>query len=131
MMMCARLSNPTAHPPTLSVRQSTLLPRARNLWSLLPLSVASSWLLSPNDLTITFTSSDDEEEKMEEFSETDIFGTDYSSSGNDIPENNDDDIESSDHDDQEEAQALTAHDDLIAASSVMNDMLDTEHEQVV
>ena len=37
--------------------------------------------------------------------------------------------ESSDHDDQEEAQALTAHDDLIAAGSVMNDMLDAETSQ--
>ena len=36
--------------------------------------------------------------KKEEYSETDIFGTDYSSSDNDLPENNDDDIESSDHD---------------------------------
>jgi hypothetical protein len=80
---------------------------------------------------ITFTSSDDEEEeKKEEYSETDIFGTDYSSSDNDIPENDDDDIESSDHDDQGEAQALTAHDDVIAASSVINDMLDTKHEQM-
>ncbi len=84
-----------------------------------------------DDLMITFTSSDDEEEeKEEEYSETDIFGPDYSSSDNDIAENDVHDIESSDHDDQEEAQALTAHDDVIAASSVMNDMLDAEQEQM-
>jgi hypothetical protein len=71
---------------------------------------------SDNDLTVTFTSSDEEEEKKEEYSETDIFGTDYSS-----------DIKSSDHDDQEEAQALTAHDDLIAAG--FTDMLDADPSQ--
>jgi hypothetical protein len=71
---------------------------------------------SDNDLTVTFTSSDEEEEKKEEYSETDIFGTDYSS-----------DFKSSDHDDQEEAQALTAHDDLIAAG--FTDMLDAEPSQ--
>ena len=72
-----------------------------------------------DDLIVTFTSSDDEEEeKKEEYSETDIFGTDYSS-----------DTESSDHDDQKEAQALTAHDELIAVGSVMNDMLDAETSQ--
>jgi hypothetical protein len=74
---------------------------------------------SDDDLIVTFTSSDDdEEEKKEKYSETDIFGTDYSS-----------DTESSDHDDQEEAQALTAHDDLIAAGSVIIDMLDAEPSQ--
>jgi hypothetical protein len=74
---------------------------------------------SDDDLIVTFTSSDDdEEEEKEEYSETDIFGTDYNS-----------DTESSDHDDQKEAQALTAHDDLIAAGSVMNDMLDAEPSQ--
>jgi hypothetical protein len=74
---------------------------------------------SDDDLIVTFTSSDDdEEEKKEEYSETDIFGTDYSS-----------DTESSDHDDQKEAQALTAHDDLIAAGSVIIDMLDAEPSQ--
>ena len=83
---------------------------------------------SDNEILITFTSSD-EEEKEEEYSENDIFGPDYSSSDNDITENDDDDIESSDHDDQEEAQALTAYDDVIAASSVINDMLDAEQEQ--
>jgi hypothetical protein len=52
----------------------------------------------------------------------------------------DDAIESSDHDDQQEAQAptdddqeqaqtLTAHDELIAAASVMIDMLDAEQTQ--
>ena len=79
---------------------------------------------------ITFTSSDDDKhENEEEYSETDIFGPDYSSSDNDIAENDDDDIKSSDHDDQEEAQAITAHDDVIAATSVMNDMLDAEQMQ--
>jgi hypothetical protein len=74
---------------------------------------------SDNDLTVTFTSSDDEEEeKKEEYSETDIFGTDYSSV-----------IESSDHDDQEETQAPTAHDDLIAAG--FTDMLDAEPSQQI
>ncbi len=54
-----------------------------------------------DDLIVTFTSSDDEEEeKKEEYSETDIFGTDYSS-----------DTKSSDHDDQEEAQESSDHDD--------------------
>jgi hypothetical protein len=62
------------------------------------------------------SSDDEEDEKKEEYSETDIFGTDYSS-----------DTESSDHDDQEEAQALTAHDDLIAAG--FTDMLDAEQMQ--
>ena len=52
-----------------------------------------------------------------------------SSSDNDIAEHDDDDIDSSDHDDQEQAQAPTAHDNMIAASSVMNDMLDAEQEQ--
>jgi len=37
--------------------------------------------------------------------------------------------ESSDHDDQEEAKAITAHDELIAVGSVMNDMLDAETPQ--
>jgi hypothetical protein len=83
MMLCARLSKPTARPPTSSVLQSTP-PRA----------------------------------EKEEYSETDIFGTAYSS-----------DTESSDHDDQKEAQALTAHDDLIAAGSVIIDMLDAEPSQ--
>jgi hypothetical protein len=46
MLLCARLSKLTSRPPTSSVLQSTL-PRARSLWSLLPLSAASSWLLSP------------------------------------------------------------------------------------
>jgi hypothetical protein len=74
---------------------------------------------SDDDLIVTFTSSDDdEEEKKEEYSETDIFGTDYSS-----------DTESSDHDDQKEAQAITAHDDLIVAGSVIIDMLDAEPSQ--
>jgi len=45
MLLCARLSKPTVRPPTSSVLQSPL-PRARSLWSLLPLSAASSWLLS-------------------------------------------------------------------------------------
>ena len=86
---------------------------------------------SDSDLEVTFTSSDlEEEEKEEEYSETDIFGRDYSSSDNDIAEHDDDDIESSDHDDQEQAQAPTAHDNMIAASSVMNDMLDAEQEQM-
>jgi hypothetical protein len=101
---------------------------------------------SDSDLMITFTSSDDDEhEKEEEYSETDIgiFGPDSSSSDNDATKHDDDDdIESSDHDDQqeeeaqaltaddqEEAQTLTAHDDLIAAASVMNDMLDAEWRQ--
>jgi hypothetical protein len=110
---------------------------------------------SDSDLMITFTSSDDDEhekedtssdadehEKEEEYSETDIgiFGPDYSSSDNDITKHDDDAIECSDHDDQQEAQAptdddqeeaqtLTAHDDLIAAASVMNDMLDAEQMQ--
>jgi hypothetical protein len=83
---------------------------------------------SDNDLTVTFTSSDEEQEKKEEYSETDIFGTDYSS---DIKSSDHDDQEeaqeSSDHDDQEEAQALTAHDDLIAAG--FTDMLDAEPSQ--
>ena len=82
-----------------------------------------------SDLIITFTSSDEEEENEEEYSETDIFGRDYSSSDNDIAEHDDDDIESSDHNDQEQAQAPTAHDNMIAASSVMNDMFDAEQEQ--
>jgi hypothetical protein len=99
---------------------------------------------SDSDLMITFTrsddddhekedtsSDDDEHEKEEEYSETDIgiFGPDYSSSDNDITKHDDDDIESSDHDDQEEAQALTAYDELISAASVMNDMLDAEQMQ--
>ena len=92
---------------------------------------------------ITFTSSDDDEhEKEEEYSETDIgiFGPDYRSSDNDITKHDDDAIECSDHDDQQEAQAptdddqeqaqtLTAHDELIAAASVMNDMPDAEQMQ--
>ncbi len=121
----AKGKEPVESPPTVSRKQ-----------------LAAESDLSPNNLTVTFTSSDDEEEeKKEEYSETDIFGTNYSSSDNDIPENDDDNIESSDHDDQEEsqessdhddqeeAQALTAHDDLIAACSVMRDMLDAETSQ--
>jgi hypothetical protein len=46
MLLCVRLSKPTARPPTSSVLQSPLS-RARILWSLLPLSAASSWLVSP------------------------------------------------------------------------------------
>jgi hypothetical protein len=105
MLLCATLSKPTAHPPTLSVRQSTLLPRAKKLWSLLPLSATSSWLLSPTTISRSLSPAL-------------------------TTRNDDDDIESSDHDDQEEAQALAAHDDVIAASSVINDMLDTKHEQM-
>jgi len=96
-----------------------------------------------DDLIVTFTSPDDEEEeKKEEYSETDIFGTDYSSDTKssdhddqeEVQESSDHDDqeevqESSDHDDQEEAQAFTAHDDLIAAGSVINDMLDAETSQ--
>ena len=41
MLLCARLSRPTARPPTLSELQSPL-PRARSLWSLLPPLAASS-----------------------------------------------------------------------------------------
>jgi hypothetical protein len=140
MLLCARLSKPTARPPTSSAINSAKGKEPVES----PPTVSRKQLAaeSDNDLTVTFTSSDnEEEEKKEEYSETDIFGTDYSSSDNDIPENDDDDIkssdhddqeeaqESSDHDDQEEAQALTAHDDLIAAGSVMNDMLDAETSQ--
>ena len=86
---------------------------------------------SDSHLEVTFTSTDlEEEKKEEEYSDNDIFGRDYSSSDNDIAEHDDDDIESSDHDDQEQAQAPTAHDNMIAASSVMNDMLDAEQEQM-
>jgi hypothetical protein len=86
---------------------------------------------SDDDLIVTFTSSDDEEEeKKEEYSETDIFGTDYSSDTKSSDHDDQEEVqESSDHDDQEEAQALTAHDELIAAGSVMNDMLDAETSQ--
>ncbi len=40
MQLCARLFRPTAHPPTLPMLQSPL-PRAKDLWKLLPLSAAS------------------------------------------------------------------------------------------
>jgi hypothetical protein len=79
---------------------------------------------SDSDLMITFTSSDDNEhEKEEEYSETDIgiFGPDSSSSDNDATKHDDDDdIESSDHDDQQEeqAQALTADDNLMVKYSL-------------
>ena len=84
-----------------------------------------------DDLIVTFTSSDDEEEeKKEEYSETDIFGTDYSSDTKSSDHDDQEEVqESSDHDDQEEAKAITAHDELIAVGSVMNDMLDAETSQ--
>ena len=79
-----------------------------------------------SDLIITFTSSDEEEEeKEEEYSQTDIFGRDYSSSDNDIAEHDDDDIESSDHDDQEQAQAPTPHDNMIVCVCVYSRCRDT------
>jgi hypothetical protein len=66
---------------------------------------------SDDDLIVTFTSSDEEEEEKEEYSETDIFGTDYSSDTKSSDHDDQEEVqESSDHDDQEEAQALTAHD---------------------
>ena len=83
-----------------------------------------------DDLIVTFTSSDEEEEEKKEYSETDIFGTDYSSDTKSSDHDDQEEVqESSDHDDQEEAQALTAHDELIAVGSVMNDMLDAETSQ--
>ena len=84
-----------------------------------------------DNLIVTFTSSDEEEEeKKEEYSETDIFGTDYSRDTKSSDHDDQEEVqESSDQDDQKEAQALTAHDELIAVGSVMNDMLDAETSQ--
>ena len=122
-------------PPTVSCKQLTAEPE--------------------EDLMITFTSSDDENAKEEEYSDNDcgIFGPDSSNSDNDSTKNdNDDDIDFSDHDDQEEevqasddqeeeeAQAADDQkkeqdaddqqdDDLLAASSAISDMLEPEWRQ--